>query len=337
MNDFNFWHYRKIFMKRVLCTSLIALMLVSAVFIAGCAGDRRIDDPTRTLPTTQSTLPPVQMNKAVNVPYGEEVKVSLDAPTTSEVYLSMTARAESKELGGGRSFMRIRVNGKEITGERLVNKKLNFTYGDGFNTSYYSTNMSAWYLFFSPDFVGYDNPKMKDHILEGSAYIYKFDVSNIVNKGAPNEIALENIGDEVAAQYTNPKDIEFYKSATIIINPIQLEGKGANVVEITKVAAPTRIIVGKTSNVTLTLKNNLPGSITDVEITDANLPPGLSGKIIVGKLDKPLQTGQTYSVTYEVTADKVGTYTLGAASTTFADSTGNYQKLSSGTVTLTVI
>jgi hypothetical protein len=311
-------------------------MLVSAVFIAGCA-DRRIDDPTRTLPTTQSTLPPVPMNKAVNVPYGEEIKVSLDSPTTSEVYLSMTARADSKDLGGGRSFMRIRVNGKAITGERLVNKNLNFTYGDGFRTSYYSTNMSAWYLFFSPDFVGYDDLTLKDHILEGNAYIYKFDVSNIVNKGAPNEIALENIGDEVAAQYTNPKDIEFYKSATIIINPIQLEGKGANVVQITKEATPTRIIVGKTSNVTLTLKNNLPGSITDVEITDASLPSGLSGKIIVGKLDKPLQTGQTYSVTYEVTADKVGTYTLGAATTTFADSTGNYQKLSSGTVTLTVI
>jgi hypothetical protein len=311
-------------------------MLVSAVFIAGCA-DRRIDDPTKTLPTTQSTLPPVPMNKAVNVPYGEEVKVSLDSPTTSEVYLSMTARADSKDLGGGRSFMRIRVNGKEITGERLVNKNLNFTYGDGFNTTYYSKNMSAWYLFFSPDFVGYDNPKLKDHILEGNAYIYKFDVSDIVNKGAPNDIALENIGDEVAAQYTDPKTIEYYKSATIIINPIQLEGKGTNVVQITKEATPTRIIVGKTSNVTLTLKNNLPGSITDVEITDANLPPGLSGKIIVGKLDKPLQTGQTYSVTYEVTADKVGTYTLGAATTTFADSTGNYQKLSSGTVTLTVI
>jgi hypothetical protein len=324
-------------MKRVLFTSLIALMLVSAVFIAGCAGDRRIDDPSRTLPTTQSTLPPVPMNKAVNVPYGEEVKLSLDSPATSEVYLSMTARADSKDLGGGRSFMRIRVNGKEITGERLVNKNLNFTYGDGFNTTYYSKNMSAWYLFFSPDFVGYDNPKLKDHILEGNAYIYKFDVSDIVNKGAPNDIALENIGDEVAAQYSDPKDIEFYKSATIIINPIQLEGKGTNVVQITKEAAPTRIIVGKTSNVTLTLKNNLPGSITDVEITDANLPSGLSGKIIVGKLDKPLQTGQTYSVTYEVTADKEGTYTLGAATTTFADSTGNYQKLSSGTVTVTVI
>jgi hypothetical protein len=95
--------------------------------------------------------------------------------------------------------------------------------------------------------------------------------------------------------------------------------------------------VGKTSNVTLSLKNNLPGSITDVEITDASLPSGLSGKIISGKLDKPIQTGQTYSVTYEVTADKVGTYTLGAATATFADSTGNYQKLSSGTVAVTVI
>jgi hypothetical protein len=313
----------------------MALMLVSAVLIAGCAVDKRTDD--RILPTTQPTLPPVQMNKAVNVPYGEEVKITLDAPTTSEVYLSMTARADTKNLGGGRSFMRIRVNGKEIAAERLVNKNLNFTYGDGFRTSYYSNNMSAWYLFFSPDFVGYDNPKLKEHILEGSAYLYKFDVSNIVNKGGPNEIALENIGDEVAAQYTNPKDIEFYKSATIVINPIRLEGKGVNVIEITKVAAPTRIIVGKTSNVTLTLKNDLPGSISDVEINDASLPSGLIGKIISGKLDKPIQTGQTYSVSYEVTAEKVGTYTLGAATTTFADSTGNYQKLSSGTVTLTVI
>jgi hypothetical protein len=74
-----------------------------------------------------------------------------------------------------------------------------------------------------------------------------------------------------------------------------------------------------------------------VEITDADLPSGLIGKILSGKLDKHLQTGQTCSVTYEVTADKEGTYSLGAATTTFADSTGNYQKLSSGTVTVTVI
>ena len=79
----------------------------------------------------------------------------------------MTARADAKDLSGGRSFMRITVNGKKITSERLVNKNLNFTYGDGFKTTYWSTNMSAWYLFFSPDFVGYDNPKLADHILRG--------------------------------------------------------------------------------------------------------------------------------------------------------------------------
>ena len=55
--------------------------------------------------------------------------------------------------------MRITVNGNNITGERLVNKNLNFTYGDGFRTTYYSKDMTAWYLFFSPDFVGYDNPR----------------------------------------------------------------------------------------------------------------------------------------------------------------------------------
>lgn len=317
-------------MKRILFASLLALMLVSAVFIAGCTNSSRTITPTTTVPTVATV-------QTATVPYGENIKLNLDAPGTSEVYLTMTARADSKELGGGRSFMRVQVNGKNVTGERLVNKNLNFTYGDGFKTTYYSTNMSAWYLFFSPDFVGYDNPKLADHIREGNAYVYKFDVSDLVNKGAPNEVGIENIGDEVAAQYTDPKTIEFYKSASIIINPIKLEGKGTEVVQITKDASPTRIIVGKKSTVTLTIRNDLPGNITDVEIADAALPSGLSGQSIAGKVSTPIAAGGSYTVTYDVTAEKVGTYTLGAATTTFADPTGNYQKLSSGTVTITVM
>jgi len=319
-------------MKRVFFTIILAIMLTVAVMTAGCTGPSKSASPQAVI-VTATTAP-----MTVNVPYGEEVKVSLDSPATSEVYLTMNARADAKELGGGRSFMKIRVNGKNITGERLANKNLNLTYGDGFKTTYYSKNMSAWYLFFSPDFVGYDNQKLADHILEGNAYAYKFDVSDIVNKGAPTEVVLENIGDEVAAQYTDPKTIEYYKSATIVVNPLKLEGKGADVVQITKEASPTRIIVGKNSNVTLTIKNNLPGSITDMEISDATLPSGLiMGQTISGKVDKAIPSGGSYTVSYDVTADKVGTYTLGAATITFADSTGNYQKMSSGTVTLTVM
>ena len=316
-------------MKRVLFTVIVAALLILSALSAGCTDSRSPNQ--KAVVVTSTTLP-----ASVSVPYGEEVKTSLDAPATSEVYLTMTARADTKALSGGRSFMRIVVNGKNITGERLVNKNLNFTYGDGFKTSYWSPNMSAWYLFFSPDFVGYDNPKLADHILEGNAYVYKFDVSDIVNKGAPNVVAIENIGDEVAAQYTKPEDIEFYKAATIVINPIKLEGKGVDVVQITKEAAPVRIIVGKKSTVTLTIRNDLPGSISDVEIADAALPNGLSGQIINGKVDNPIKSGDTYTVSYDVTADKEGTYTLGAAEITFADSTGNYQKLRSGTVILTV-
>ncbi|MFA5267250.1 MAG: BatD family protein [Methanoregula sp.] len=317
-------------MKRVLFTVFMAAMLVLLAMSAGCTDSR---SPNSQAVVVTSTTPPA----SVSVPYGEIVRTSLDAPATSEVYLSMTARADAKALSGGRSFMRIVVNGKNITGERLVNKNMNFTYGDGFKTTYWSTNMSAWYLFFSPDFVGYDNPKLTDHILEGNAYVYKFDVSDIVNKGAPNVVAIENIGDEVAAQYTKPEDIEFYKAATIVINPIKLEGKGVDVVQITKEAAPVRIIVGKKSTVTLTIRNDLPGSISDVEIADAALPNGLSGQIINGKVDEPIRSGDKYTVSYDVTADKEGTYILGAAAITFADATGNYQKLSSGTVTVTVI
>ncbi len=319
-------------MKRMLITVFVAVILVLSVMTAGCTDSSRSPGRQQTVVVTAPPSP-----ASVNVPYGEEIKTSLDSPATSEVYLTMTARADAKTLSGGRSFMRIRVNGKNITGERLVNKNLNFTYGDGFKTTYWSANMSAWYLFFSPDFVGYDNPKLADHILEGNAYVYKFDVSDIVAKGAPNEVVIENIGDEVAAQYTEPEDIEFYKAATIVISPIKLEGKGTDVVQIKKEAAPVRIIVGKKSTVTLTITNNLPGSITDVEIRDAALPKGLSGEIISGKVENPIATGSSYTVSYEVTADRTGSYPLGAAQITFADATGNYQRLSSGTVTLTVI
>ena len=318
-------------MKRVLFTIIVAAMLVLTAMIAGCT-DTKGPDKTVVV-VTSTTQPPA----TVNVPYSEEVKVSLDAPATTEVYLTMKARADSKDLGGGRSFMRIKVNGKEITEERLVNKNLNFTYATGFRTSYWSSNMSAWYLFFSPDYVGYDNPKLADHIVEGSAYDYKFDVSDLVNKGAPNEVAIRNIGDEVAAQYTDPKAIEFYKAATIVLNPVRLEGKGVDVVQITKEASPVRIIVGKKSTVTLTITNNLPGNISDIELTDSSLPSGLSGTPATGKVDQPIQSGGKYTVSYDVTADKTGTYTIGAAAITFADSTGNYQKINSGTVTVTVI
>lgn len=314
-------------MKPSTFTCLLSIALAAIMMAAGCTDTGTIHQTTAT-PTTSPSL---------TVPYGEDVKTSLDAPATSEVYLTMTARADSKELGGGRSFMRIQVNGKPITAERLVNKDLNLTYGDGVKTTYYSKNMSAWYLFFSPDFVGYDNPKLADHILEGSAYVYKFDVSDLVNKGAPNEVTIENIADEVAAQYSDPKTIEFYKAAPIIVNPIQLEGKGVDVVGITKEASPVRLIVGKKSTVNLTITNNLPGTITDIEIADADIPSGLSGRVLTGKLDTSIASGETYPISYEVTADKKGTYTLGAATATFADATGNYQQISSGTVTITVI
>jgi hypothetical protein len=317
-------------MKRVLFTCLLAIALAAAVIVAGCSGPQRTISPTTSFPTT----PPVQ---SVTVPYGEDVKITLDAPATTEVYLTMTARADSRNVGGGFPFMRITVNGKSLTSERLVNKKLNFTYAGGFKTTYYSANMSAWYLFFSPNFTIYDNPAYNDHILDGNAYLYKFDVSDIVNRGVPNEIVLENIGNEVAAKYSNPSDIEFYKSAPIIVNPILLEGKGGDVVRITKEAAPIRLIIGKKSTVNITLRNDLPGTITDIEIADADLPAGLSGQPLNGKLEKTLASGESYTISYDVTAEKAGSYTLGAASATFADSTGNYQKISSGTVALTVI
>lgn len=319
-------------MKRVLFTVFVAVMLILSAMTAGCTSTSK--NPGKPdIVVTSTTQPPMSMK----VPYSEEVRITLDSPATTEVSLTMKARADAKDLAGGRSFMRIKVNGKEVAGERLVNKDVNFTYNRGFKSSYWSTNKSAWYLFFSPDFVGYDNPKFDDHIFEGNAYEYKFDVSDIVNKGAPNEVIIENIGDEIAAEYTDPKVIEFYKGATIIINPILLEGKGVDVVQITKEASPVRIIVGKKSTVNLTITNNLPGSITDIEIADSPLPNGLSGTPATGKIDKPIESGGKFTFSYDVTAEKTGTYTIGVAAVTFADSTGNYQKINSGTVTVTVI
>jgi hypothetical protein len=308
-------------------------MLLLSLMAAGCTGTSKPPETPDVVITPAATPVP----ESADVPYGGEVRTSLNAPITAEVCLTMKARADAKDLAGGHPFMRIRVNGREITGERLVNKELNFSYGTGFRTSYWNTNMSAWYLFFSPDFTGYINPEFADRIVEGSAYEYSFDVSDIVDRGAPNEVVIENIGDEAAALYTDPGDIEFYKSADIIIHPIRFEGRGADVVQVSKEAFPTRISVGMSSLVTVTIKNGLPGSITDVELADTPLPAGLSGSMVIGKIARPIGGGTVHTISYNVTAGKTGSYTIGPASMSFADTAGNNRRISSGTIALTVI
>jgi hypothetical protein len=64
--------------------------------------------------------------------------------------------------------------------------------------------------------------------------------------------------------------------------------------------------------VTLTIQNDLPGSITDISVADADISAGLKGQPVKGKPDKPIASGQSFTITYDVTADKTGTYTLGA-------------------------
>ena len=75
---------------------------------------------------------------------------------------------------------------------------------------------------------------------------------------------------------------------------------------------------------TLTISDDLPGNITDVEFADTMLPGAFIGQAVSGTLDRPIPHGDP--IRRLQCHRRLNRSTLGAASATFADQTGNYRK-----------
>jgi hypothetical protein len=114
------------------------------------------------------------------------------------------------------------------------------------------------------------------------------------------------------------------------------EGKDTGIIWITKSASTTRTSVGENVVVNVTIKNDTKDTITDIKFDDPTQPSGLTGSTVTGTLTA-LGPDTPCIMTYQITADKPGKYTLGAVTATFTDAEGNSGKVTSDTVTITVV
>jgi uncharacterized repeat protein (TIGR01451 family) len=106
---------------------------------------------------------------------------------------------------------------------------------------------------------------------------------------------------------------------------------------LTKSASPHAIEQGKTTTITLTVKNTGTTEIRDVEISDA-ISPGFT--LISGKLHKKydsLKPKDTRAFQYVIQSSESGTFNLGEANASYYDERGNYRISKSNIATITVI
>jgi len=193
-------------LKLVLFSVLGTLMLVITTFVS----TPNVSSSTSPLPT-----PTPSMYKWSIVPLAlEEEILHVDEQQTRNfdvssadktILLSFEAHVDWHKLGGDARIFGININEKPVTGEFLINKPLNFTYADGRSSSYYalidnSISEGPWSLFYSPDYISNNLPGSNYQVVEGQAYLFIFDITELVLRNEVNTIELINFGANLQEQ-----------------------------------------------------------------------------------------------------------------------------------------
>ena len=105
-----------------------------------------------------------------------------------QIRLHLTARFDWKSLSGYTFGMKIFVNGKDITGVRLLNKPLAFKTRNGGGTYWSRPDINRWNVVYSPDF--------SDKVKTDVNFRY-----GIYEKDANGNYALSKLFDEIAPRF----------------------------------------------------------------------------------------------------------------------------------------
>lgn len=112
--------------------------------------------------------------------------------------LCWRARIDADKQGGGREFMRIRINGKPVgamqdrLARRLLNKAPRFKDYRNKEHAWYVAGAEGWLIPFSPDFSA---PGIKTwfHRMGSDAFHYEVDVTDLLRDGGDNSLTIQNL------------------------------------------------------------------------------------------------------------------------------------------------
>jgi hypothetical protein len=125
----------------------------------------------------------------------ETYSVALPAtPAGKTVVLQLKARAQWDTVAGCTTILQIKVNGKDVTTDNLMERKARFTLADGRDQAT-AQGSNSFTLYYSPDFFPID-PQSQYYPADmpnNDPYTFKFNVTKLVNEGK-NTITILHAG-----------------------------------------------------------------------------------------------------------------------------------------------
>ncbi|GEM_PF-2434930 len=115
-------------------------------------------------------------------------------PAGKSVTLELKARADSENIAGCAPVLQMQLNGKDVTLDKLVERKARFTFADGRDNPV-AQGIKVFYLYYAPNFFPIDpqNPYFPTDIPRNDPYTFKFNVTALAKEGK-NLFTLQNAG-----------------------------------------------------------------------------------------------------------------------------------------------
>ena len=145
------------------------------------------------------------------IAYGKTGEYVVKAPEGyRSARLLISVRMEAPDCSGSTHVLRMRVNGKMVTGAldrahcRLLNKPLAAKMASGLEIPW--VRDADWRVVYAPDFEILGTEKAgQSRILDVSAYRLVLDVTDLIARGRENKLVLEHLGEAVKLRSYFPK------------------------------------------------------------------------------------------------------------------------------------
>ncbi|HET6233240.1 MAG TPA: hypothetical protein VFE05_24400 [Longimicrobiaceae bacterium] len=186
-------------MRKLLRYASHILVAAATLGIAGCSDSPADPIAPKQGPAHRLTSGGYELlSSNTNLSVSSGVTYSVQIPSSGPVYLSFDGRINYPYgTAGNGSVLNVKVNGVAIAANTLT-KGTSYYYPNSNRTENWYDNRGAgyslWGLFWSPDFTSNNNSSDNYYVSGGGAYSYTFDISNYVNLGQTNSVALTNEG-----------------------------------------------------------------------------------------------------------------------------------------------
>jgi hypothetical protein len=204
-------------MRGTLATAARTFAAALAIGLAACSDDTTAPLSPEGGPRRLTAGGSALLASSVSLTPGtglNSVTYTVTMPSSGPIRLSFDGRIDWPYTAGNSTVLEVLVNGIPVTTNYKSYPPSYYYANQGRTEAYYANRGSAWGqpgslwgLFWSPDFSQNNNPSDWYYVNHGSAYLYNFTISALVNYGQTNNITLRNLGNWVTVATGNTPNV----------------------------------------------------------------------------------------------------------------------------------